>query len=292
MFPFLKKKKKSGGDTTVEAQDIINEAGEASGEEEEVHTELSLHPSWNVPTEEQYVLRFFNNELPPLKPNQVSLSGISLTKEIDGVMVTAFVRHSLPHSIQIGRVPLLLLREDGTILARKEFDLRELGELPPKTSRPWRFLFGRETLRAEEIPAEGWKLAFELKPKHRLDLDPTWEEVLPEAEKEALRRIVDELGAPKENEVNFFGLQAAMNDGGLRVTVLVRNGSHKTVCLEQLPLEVEDAAGDVVARGSFKLDRLEIKANTTKPWTFIFPPAVVQKDDPDLSSWKLNVIRG
>ncbi|ABO68425.1 MULTISPECIES: accessory Sec system S-layer assembly protein [Geobacillus] len=290
MFPFFKKKKKSGGDTAVAAQEIMGEAGEVTNTED-VHPELSLHPSWNVPLEEQYVLRFLNNELPPLKPNQISLSGISLSKDVDGVVVSAFVRHSLPKSIQIGRVPLLLLREDGGILARKEFDLEELGNLPPKTSRPWRFIFGYETLRTDEIPSEGWKLAFELKPKHRLELEKSWEETLPEEEKEKLRRIVEELGAPKSGEVNVFGLQAAMNDGELRVTVLIRNGSDKTIYLEQLPLQVEDATGDIVARGGFKLDRLEIKANTSKPWTFIFPPSLVQKAEPDFSRWKLSVIQ-
>ncbi|MED3906333.1 accessory Sec system S-layer assembly protein [Geobacillus thermodenitrificans] len=290
MFPFFKKKKKSGGDTAVSAREIVEEAGDVS-DTEDVYTELSLHPSWNVPAEEQYVLRFLNNELLPLKPNQISLSGISLSKEIDGVVVSAFVRHSLPKPIQIGRVPLLLLREDGSVLARKEFDLRELGELPPKTSRPWRFIFGHDTLRTDDIPSEGWKLAFELKPKHRLELDKSWEEALPETEKEALRRLVDELGPPKAGEVNFFGLQAVVADGELRVTVLIRNGSDKTIYLEQLPLQVEDAAGEVVAKGGFKLDRLEVKANTTKPWTFIFPQSLIQKEEPDFSRWKLSVIR-
>ncbi|QHN50477.1 accessory Sec system S-layer assembly protein [Geobacillus stearothermophilus] len=290
MFPFFKKKKKSGGDTAVSAREIVEEAGDVS-DTEDVYTELSLHPSWNVPAEEQYVLRFLNNELPPLKPNQISLSGISLSKEIDGVVVSAFVRHSLPKPIQIGRVPLLLLREDGSVLARKEFDLRELGELPPKTSRPWRFIFGHDTLRTDDIPSEGWKLAFELKPKHRLELDKSWEEALPETEKEALRRLVDELGPPKAGEVNFFGLQAVVADGELRVTVLIRNGSDKTIYLEQLPLQVEDAAGEVVAKGGFKLDRLEVKANTTKPWTFIFPQSLIQKEEPDFSSWKLSIIQ-
>lgn len=290
MFSFFKKKKKSGGDTTVAAQEIMEEAGEVTSEED-VYPELSLHPSWNVPAEEQYVLQFLNNELPPLKPNQISLSGISWSKEVDGIVVSAFVRHSLPKSIQIGRVPLLLLREDGSVLARKEFDLRELGELPPKTSRPWRFIFGHDTLRMDEIPSEGWKLAFELKPKHRLELDKSWEEALPKTEKEALRRLVDELGPPKAGEVNFFGLQAVVADGELRVAVLIRNGSDKTIYLEQLPLQVEDAAGDVVAQGGFKLDRLEIKANTSKPWTFIFPPSLVQKEEPDFSHWKLGIIQ-
>ncbi|BDG45086.1 accessory Sec system S-layer assembly protein [Saccharococcus caldoxylosilyticus] len=290
MFPFLKKKKKSGGDTAVSAQDVIQETDDAG--DEDVYTELSLHPSWNLPLEEQYVLRFLNNELPPLKPNQISLSGISLRREADGVVVSAFVRHSLSKPIQIGKATLLLLSADDGIIARKEFDLEELGELPAKSSRPWHFLFENATLKMDDIPSEGWKLAFELKPKHRLELEESWEKALPEEEKEKLRQFVDQLEPPKPGEVNFFGLQAKLTEEyGLHITVLIRNGSDRTIYLEQLPLQVEDAAGEVVARGGFVLDRLEVKANTTKPWTFIFPKELIQKSAPDLSKWKISTVK-
>ncbi|MED4968202.1 accessory Sec system S-layer assembly protein [Parageobacillus toebii] len=289
MFPFFKKKKKSGGDTAVSAQDVIQETDGAGGED--VHTELSLHPSWNLSLEQQYVLRFLNNELSPLKPNQISLSGISLRREADGVIVSAFVRHSLSKPIKIGKTTLLLLSADDAIIARKEFDLEEMGELPAKSSRPWHFLFENATLKTDDIPSEGWKLAFELKPKHRLELEESWEKALPEEEKEKLRQLVDQLEPPKSGEVNFFGLQAKLTEEhGLHITVLIRNGSDRNIYLEQLPLQVEDATGEVIARGGFVLDRLEVKANTTKPWTFIFPKELIQKSEPDLSKWKISIV--
>jgi accessory Sec system S-layer assembly protein len=290
LFPFFKKKKKSGGDTAVSAQDVIQETDDAG--DENVYTELSLHPSWNLPLEQQYVLRFLNNELPPLKPNQISLSGISLRREADGVVVSAFVRHSLSKSIKIGKTTLLLLSTDDVIIARKEFDLEEMGELPAKSSRPWHFLFENATLKIDDIPSEGWKLAFELKPKHRLELEESWEKALPEEEKEKLRKFVDQLEPPKPGEVNFFGLQAKlMEEHGLHITVLIRNGNNRNIYLEQLPLQVEDATGEVIARGGFVLDRLEVKANTTKPWTFIFPKELIQKSEPDLSKWKISIVK-
>ncbi len=47
--------------------------------------------------------------------------------------------------------------------------------------------------------------------------------------------------------------------------------------LEQIPLIVEDASDEVIAKGGFKLDNLEVKANTSKPWTFIFPKELAVK---------------
>ena len=41
-----------------------------------------------------------------------------------------------------------------------------------------------------------------------------------------------------------------------------------------------------IAKGGFNLDQLEVKANTSKPWTFIFPKELLLKENMDLSKWK------
>jgi accessory Sec system S-layer assembly protein len=290
LLSFFKKKKKSGEDSAVSAQELVSETDVAN--DEEIETELSLHPSWNLPLEQQYVLRFLNNELKPLKPNQISLSGIDLARETDYVIVSAFVRHSLSKPIKLEKATLLLLSPDNKIIARKQFDLEELGEIPAKSSRPWHFIFENSILKTDEIPNEGWKLAFELKPQHRLDLEESWEQSLSDEDKEKLRQLVAQLEPPKPGEVNFLGLQAKLTEEHeLHVTVFIRNGSEQNIQIQQLPLQVEDASGEVIARGGFTLDHFEVKANTTKPWTFIFPKELVQKTSPDLSKWKVYPIQ-
>lgn len=294
MFSFFKRNKKEkiekqGTDSVIPAKDLLDE--EAAVEEQEVYTELSIHPSMTVPQETQYVLRFLNNELPSLKPNQVSLAGIELRAEEDQLIVSAFVRNSVNKGIRLAESAILLLGPNGEHLARKVFNLAELGEIPAKSSRPWHFNFHLSDVLSADIPAEGWKLAFEIKAPHRLDLDQSWESALPEEEKQRLAQMVESVGAPKEGEVNFLGLQARKNDdGGLSVTILVRNGNNKNIQLHQLPLQVEDASGATVAKGGFALDNFEVKANTSKPWTFIFPKELVLAEEPDLSRWKVQIV--
>jgi SLAP domain-containing protein len=92
--------------------------------------------------------------------------------------------------------------------------------------------------------------------------------------------------------VNFTGFQVKPQpEGNLAVSLFIRNGNKQHINLEQLPLELLDATDEVVARGSFKLDNLEVKANTSKPWTFIFPSQMVTKENPDLSRWTIKVIQ-
>ena len=175
-------------------------------------------------------------------------------------------------------------------LARKSFDLRVLGTIPAESSVPWVFVFEKESVQAEEIPQTDWKLAFELKKEkgpHTLDLEESWEKSLADTDKEKLAELVKKITPPKPGEVNFMGIQARIdNDGALHTTLLIRNGSEKNMKLEQIPLIIEDASGEVIAKGGFVLDNFEVKANTSKPWTFIFPKELLLKEDIDLSRWK------
>lgn len=283
MFPFFKKKKQ-GEDSTVQAEQLFDGASEQ--QDEDVHTTLSIHPLMSLTTEQKYYFQYVNNELPPLKKNQVSLSGIEWKKEGDHYVVTAFVRNSLDQSIRFDHMPLLFIGPDGKVIGRKIFPMNELGDIPPKSSRPWRFVFTTNDLYTEDIPETGWKLAFELKKPHQLDLEESWQQHLKEEDKQKLEQLVRSLTPPKQGEVNVMGLQALINnEGNLVVTLLIRNGSGKNITFEQMPLAVEDASGDIVARGAFTL-QLEVKANTSKPWTFIFPKSLLQKESFDFSTWR------
>jgi len=293
LFTFFNKTKKTGTDSIVQSNELLNENASLSTEEE-IQTTISYHPDWNVPNEQKYVFTFLSNELDPLKPNQISLSGIDIdnnSKNGDW-LVKAFFRSSLSQPITMGKVELILLGQNEEVLASKEFDLAELGEIPAKSDRPWVFTFEKNLQRVEQIPNEGWKIAFNVQSliPHQLDLEPTWNEALSTEQKEALQKIVKTLPKLNDREVNFNGFQIKPNDdGGLAVSLFIRNGHSQHITLEQLPLEVLDATGDLVARGSFKLNELQVKANTSKPWTFIFPKEMIQLEQPDFSKWTVRV---
>ncbi|MFJ7977685.1 accessory Sec system S-layer assembly protein [Peribacillus sp. NPDC096379] len=284
------KLKKEGKDSVISSGDLLNETENQT--DEDIITELSIHPQWNLSSEQNYVYRFLNNELDPLKPNQISLAGIELRPEKNEVVAIAFVRNSLKKDITFQEVKLLLLDENKETIARHSFDMSVLGELPARSSRPWMFVFPADTVSKKEFSTKDWTIAFELKAKHRLDLAESWEKSLPEAERKNLEKYVEQIDPPREGEVNFLGLQAKKTEkGDLNVTILIRNGHDKNVKIEKLPLEIIDASKEVVAKGGFSLDDLEIKANTSKPWTFIFPATMVLKEDIDLSTWSAKPVQ-
>jgi len=292
LFSFFNKSEKTGKDATVSSEELVEQT-ETGDVDRDIETTLSFHPDWNVPKEQEYVFRFLSNELEPLKPNQISLSGIDIDlDQNEGLLVKAFFRSSLSKPIEMGNAELMLLDAEDNLIASKEFNLKDLGEIPAESARPWVFAFEKQFLKVEGKPADGWKLAFNVQSlvPHQLDLDPAWEEGLPEEQKDALRRVIDQLPKLNPREVNFSGFQAKVQpEGNLAVSLFIRNGHTQHITIEQLPLEVLDASGTLVARGSFNLPSLTVKANTSKPWTFIFPKEMIVMENPDFSRWTVRV---
>lgn len=293
LFSFFKKAEKTGTESTVDSKELLDTTDKATGSED-IDTVLSLHPEWDVPQEQEYVFRFLSNELEPLKPNQISLSGIDIDVDPsnDSWLVKAFFRSSLDQQIAVGEVELMLIDDDGKTLASAEFDLKELGDIPARSARPWVFAFTKEDIFAEEPPAENWKLAFNVQSMvpHALELDAAWEEGLADDQKKSLAEVVEGLPKLKPREINISGFQIKVeDDGNISASVFIRNGHSKSVNIEQLPLELLDAEGDLVATGSFKLNPLSVSANTTKPWTFTYPKELIQKESPDFSRWTVRV---
>ncbi|MDN4606753.1 accessory Sec system S-layer assembly protein [Sporosarcina highlanderae] len=293
LFSMFKKTEKTGSDSTVDSGEILENAVH-SDETDDVETQLSFHPEWVLSQEQEYVFRFLSNELEPLKPNQISLAGVDIDveKADDSWLVKAFFRSSLDQAISMGPVELLLLDDKGEVIASQEFNLSELGEIPARSARPWVFVFTKQNTFLEEPPKENWKLAFNVQSMvpHKLELEQAWEDGLSAEQKDALEKVVERMPKLKPREVNFAGFQVKkQDDGSIAVSLFIRNGHSKQISIEKLPLELLDATGDLVARGSFNLAPLEVKANTSKPWTFIYPKEMVQKENPDFTKWVIRV---
>lgn len=297
LFSFFKKEDKVGKDSAIDSKDILGGKKELSTRSE-VKTKLSFHPDWDVPQEQQYIFNFLANDLAPLKPNQLSLAAINISEEAatGAWQVKAFFRSSLNQAIELGDIELIILDKDGNKIGAKQFNFKKLGTIPANSARPWVFEFDQASLDTNEIPEEGWQLAFNLISLrgHILDLHESWKEQLPAEQQQQLAEIVKGLPTLGKTEVNFTGLQLKHReeDGTLHVSIFIRNGNEKQINLEQLPLEIVDANGKQVAKGSFKLDPvLTVQGNATRPWTFIFPAELVNIEGADLSRWTARVVQ-
>ncbi|MBO8164265.1 MAG: accessory Sec system S-layer assembly protein [Brevibacillus sp.] len=262
-----------------------------------VETPLSLHPDWErqMDANQKYSLMFMASELPPIASGSVSLVGIKIFPNDEGVEVTAFIRNGLSRPVRFEQMNLLLLFDDNKLFARQTFDLSEVGEIPAHHARPWSFVFQRENFLVTDVVLSNWKLAFELSQKklvlpQQLELEESWIKALNDEQKQSLIQLAKRLPPLKPGEVNVQAVTLTKSeDGALRALLLIRNGSRKSLSFEKLPLMLMDAKGDKVAEGLFELNGLTVRPETSKPWLFIFPEQSLCKKEPDLSRWKVVV---
>ncbi|AOH57141.1 hypothetical protein ABE28_022585 [Peribacillus muralis] len=147
-------------DKGINGRNAIAASNEHDVQAEFVRTSLMFHGDCDITKQEEYVYRFHHQKLPALKPNQISISGVKLTREEEDVIIVAFIRNSLEKAIRFEIVDIMIVDENGCVWAKKAFDLSSLGEIPALSSIVWRFLFEAGDILAESIPDEEWQIAF------------------------------------------------------------------------------------------------------------------------------------
>lgn len=127
LFSFFKKSDKLGQENTIDSKDLLeNIKVENTDDDRDVETKLSFHPDWDVPQEQKYIFNFLANELEPLKPNQLSLSSISIDPDprTGKWLVRAFFRSSLAEEIELGEIELFIMDKNDELVATKDSTLR------------------------------------------------------------------------------------------------------------------------------------------------------------------------
>lgn len=254
-----------------------------------VKTQLHIPEDWNILPKEKYIYQFHHQKLPKIHLGQVSIKAIKYLEVNGELLVEAFIQNALQQTIKFEEVDLVVVDENGELAAKKSFSFVELGEFPPLSSTPWRFIFLKEDRVPDKTPSNEWKILFQVK-KERLEFDEGWEERLTADQREHFNGILEKLPKLNKDEVNFTGINVRfLENQSLEVMVFIRNGAAKGIQLEKLPLTLVDANGDIVCKGQFELPPLVVNPNTAKPWSFIFPSELILKKQPDLSKWRIEV---
>jgi accessory Sec system S-layer assembly protein len=277
----------------IESLGIAQQEEKTLPADQGIYTTLSLHETWeeDLKNDQRYVLSFMQTSLPPLKEGQVAITGFNFHVTQEGLIAFGFIRNGLNRPIRFENIPLLFLGEEGALVARKEFDLREVGEIPPHSDRPWSFLFEDSIVVGKEISLSKWKLAFEIRKSSpdvqvELDMNKDLKQEMSHEQIERLENTLHNLPPLQPGEFNISGIDVQkLEQGDIGVLVFLRNGTEQTLNVEQIPLVLVDAAGEEVAAGLFRTDELEVKPGTAKPWRFIFPGELVKKPDADFSQW-------
>ncbi|MFJ5769598.1 accessory Sec system S-layer assembly protein [Psychrobacillus sp. NPDC093180] len=287
---FFQKKKQENEEEKLETAMITDTVNQDA-----VPTTLEFHPLQQYSTPQTYVLKYHHEQLPTLKLNQISISGIRLTQTGEKLEIEAFIRNTVDQPIKFSTLDLVLLDEVGKTLANKSFNMEEVGTLSALSSMPWVFTFEKENILVDDIPNEGWKIAFAIQqvPKeHSLDLEPSWENHLSQMQRKRIEELVTSLPKLGETEVSLMILDVKLKENGdVIASALIRNGKMEAINVKDFSLIVMDATNEQICSRNFILEDFIVKGNATKPWTFKFPEQLVQKKNPDFSKWKVQILK-
>ncbi|MEK5146095.1 SLAP domain-containing protein [Psychrobacillus sp. FSL K6-4615] len=260
-------------------------------------TTIDFSTDWEIPAPEKYIFQFFHQKLEDLEANQLHVHGVKLYTVDSGIVVTAIIRHSLPKKIRLQQVVLVVKDKEGKELAKKQFDMELFGELEACTARPWNFLFEKEDLLVpyDELTNEmDFEMAFEYYEKvvkdFELYLDENWSNGLTEDQQGYVHSLVSSLEPIKENEISVVGFHFHESDDAINIYIIIRNAFSETLTIENLPIQLFDAAGDMVCKLGFPIGQFEIASKQARPISLSFSKEVFMKENPDFSSWQIEMI--
>ena len=219
-----------------------------------VETKLSLHPKVKLSPEDQYIYRFYHNEAKALKPNTIALMAFEVEEKTNAYHIKAFVRHSVNRTLELGEATIMLLDEEHRYIGEQAFNLKLLGKLPPKSSRPWVFQFNKKNVTKKVTDPSVLSIGFKPKDRHRLDLDAHWKELLNDQQIESLETFVSNNDNLKPGEFNFVGIVAEeVEPKTIAVNALLRNATGKDMEIKHIPLALYDKNKTMIAKAGFNL---------------------------------------
>jgi SLAP domain-containing protein len=142
----------------------------------------------------------------------------------------------------------------------------------------------------QRIASGDWKEYLETRQRvdsHQLILEDTWERAVSTKDREIIQEIFDVSPHPQDNEVVFLPIRAGINyENRLFATVLIQNGGEQDLIFDNFPLFFHDNSIPI-AEHKFTIKELVVQANTSTPWTFIFPKETMMQKNLHFLNWSL-----
>lgn len=259
-------------------------------------TTLEFSDLWSLNEQERYHFQSVHNKLKGLDPNQISIHGVDLYKTSEGFIITAIIRQSLQKNLALEDIRLIVRDTEGKDIAKKDFNMEHFGELASLRARPWMFEFDIESFLVDQDQITDqmeFEVVFEYQQKtvsqFTLQLDDILSQELTNNQIETLRNILDTLNPIAVNDISISAHHLEEQVNGVSIEVLIRNSFDKGVILNNLPIQLFDATGELVAQHKFSLEQLTINPNHGRPTSLFVPRESFKKATPDWSNWKMEV---
>ncbi|MCY6370969.1 SLAP domain-containing protein [Clostridium ganghwense] len=266
----------------------------SNDERKVVDTKLSIHPEIEdrLSDFQKECLEDEISELPSIREGEVDITTDFIFDMEDNYETSIFIRNGLQQDLMLQYVPFIIVDSEEKILARKLFDLREAGNIPPHGVRPWKIYFSKDEVDLEGQDLTKLKLVFEKKLKAETIVTVEYENLpkkISMENKEKYTKFLKSLPLLKKGKFTMSTYEVVKtDDGGISVTIVIRNGYDKGIRVKKVPITILDATGEIAAAGIFYLDNVIISPLKARIYSFTFSKNEINKARANLSKWKVN----
>ena len=212
------------------------------------------------------------SSLPPIKENDINISTSYIFDAGDKIEVGVFFRNGLKNTINFDLVPLMLLDENNNTICTQIFQLKDLGNIPSFSARPYELFFSKENL-TENMPINNnWKVVFKNNIKAINTVKVEYEDFpdMPLEAKNFFESYLNSLPPLEKGTISFNIYSVKLyEDNQIKVTFLIRNGNNTNSKLEILPISLFDNNRNLIYSSTLKFNDVEVNAQKAKLINFV-----------------------
>ncbi|KEI06437.1 SLAP domain-containing protein [Clostridium botulinum C] len=256
-----------------------------------IDTEISVHPEMegSISKFQMQCLQDELKTLPSIKEGEVDVNTDFFFELEDKYEASIFIRNGLATGINLEKIPFIVLGKNDEELGRKVFNLREVGEIPPRSVRPWKIYFKKDELSIGKNDLKDLKIIFDSRLKAAGVVKVRYENLpsgIQGQERKKYEDFLENLPLLREGQVTMTAYDVHITEEGkIAVELVIRNGRHNGVDVQRVPLSVYDANHKLVVSGVFYLEDISISPISAKVYSFSFSKDEILREDFDLKNW-------
>ena len=231
------------------------------------------------------------SQLPAIEDGQVSINGIYTFDIGDKIEVSVYLRNGLSQHINFERVPLVILKKNGDVIAKQVVDMSDFGILPPFSARPYKVYFDKANLLVDTISNDDFIIQFE-KSISAVNTVKVELEDIPESMdyelKNSLIKFLEDLPLIRGGDVNLEVYKTLRcMDNSISIVFMILNGSDEVIKLERLPMMIKDEKEQAVAMGVFDIENVIVNPRKAKVYDFTITEDYIVNKDFDITNCKV-----
>jgi SLAP domain-containing protein len=226
----------------------------------------------------------------PIKENDINISTVYIYDDGEELEAKVYFRNGFTSNVNFEDLPLVMVTSKGDILAKKNFDLREMGDIPPFGARPWKVYFHKSEVYMDKFLSNECKIIFDSKIK-AVNYANIELEMLDESMYElrtAFEKFLNDLPRIEKGNLSISTFNIGLsNEGAIVVTLLIRNSSEKTVEIKELPIMLRDENNNMAASGQVNLNGFQISSMKARICTLVFDTGLNLNETTPIDKWSV-----